>query len=127
MRTRIGAVLAAALVALAGVFTATGPASATPATAQACDLQVAQSVNYSALMLYVGARFEGCDTSVMEISVDLKFAASEGGPYTTVDSAGVYSGGAAWFDGSYGCGWYVGTALWQGQSETTPQPTHYCT
>lgn len=126
MRSRISALLATAVVAVAAGLALVAPASAAPPTTQACDLRVAQSVNYSALMLYVGARFEGCDTSVMEISVDLKMAADPGGPYTTVASAGVYSGGAAWFDGGYGCGWYIGTANWQDQSETTPEPVHYC-
>lgn len=116
--------LVAAAVMVASLFTVT-PAGAS--TTETCDLRVGRAVGYSALNLYVGVGLEGCSTSVMEVYVELQFAEEESGPYTTVADNYAYSGGAAWFDGSYGCGYYIGVAHWQDQTETTPVPWHYCT
>jgi hypothetical protein len=102
------------------------PAQAAPAGAQACDLVTGQSVGYSAGMLYVAVGLEGCSNSVTEVSVELKKGDSASGPFTTVAETGAYSGGAAWFDGGTGCGYYIGVAHWQDQTETTPTPTHHC-
>jgi hypothetical protein len=34
--------------------------------------------------------------------------------------------GAAWFDEGTGCGYHIGVAHWQDQTETTPSPAYYC-
>jgi hypothetical protein len=115
----------AALVMVASLFVVTPVANAS--ATETCDLRVARAVGYSALNLYVGVGLEGCSTSVMEVYVELKLAPDASGPYTTVADNFAYSGGAAWFDGSYGCGYYIGVAHWQDQTETTPTPWHYCT
>jgi len=47
-------------------------------------------------------------------------------PFTTVAETYAYSGGGAWFDEGTGCGYYVGVAHWQDQTETTPTPAYYC-
>ncbi|WP_132152702.1 hypothetical protein [Kribbella antiqua] len=121
MKKLLGAALTSTL-ALAGLTVGT-PAQA---STQACDLVTAQSVGYSALMLYVGVGLEGCSNSVTEVSVELQKGSSAAGPFTTVAENYAYSGGAAWFDEGTGCGYYVGVAHWQDQSETTPKPTYYC-
>jgi hypothetical protein len=102
------------------------PAQASTAGTQACDLVTAQSVGYSALMLYVGVALEGCSNSVTEVRVELQKGPSATGPFTTVAETYAYSGGGAWFDEGTGCGYYVGVAHWQDQTETTPTPAYYC-
>ncbi|WP_350277678.1 hypothetical protein [Kribbella sp. HUAS MG21] len=121
MRKLLGAVAATAAAAA-------GLAVATPAQASttACDLVTGRSVGYSANMLYVGVGLEGCSNSVTEVYVELQKADSASGPYTTVAATNAYSGGGAWFDGGTGCGYYIGVAHWQDQTETTPNPAYYC-
>lgn len=121
MRKLLGAVAATAAAA-AGLAVAT-PAQAATA---ACDLVTSRSVGYSANMLYVAVGLEGCSNSVTEVRVELQKADSASGPYTTVAETYAYSGGGAWFDGGTGCGYYVGVAHWQNQTETTPNPAYYC-
>ena len=122
MRKLVGAAAATAAVA-AGMVMGT-PAEASTAGTQACDLVTAQSVGYSALMLYVGVGLEGCSNSVTE--VELQKGPSATGPFTTVAETYAYSGGGAWFDEGTGCGYYVGVAHWQDQTETTPTPAYHC-
>jgi hypothetical protein len=122
MKKLLGAALTTAAVA-AGLAVGT-PAQA--ATTQACDLTTANSVGYSALMLYVGVGLEGCSNSVTEVRVELQKGSSASGPFTTVAETSAYSGGAAWFDEGTGCGYYIGVAHWQDQTETTPNPAYYC-
>lgn len=124
MKKLLGAGLASAAVAI-GLIAGT-PAQASTTGTQACDLATASSVNYSASMLYVGVRLEGCSNSVTEVRVELQKGPSASGPFTTVAETYAYSGGAAWFDGGTGCGYYIGVAHWQNQTETTPKPVHYC-
>ena len=124
MRKLVGAVAATAAVA-AGMVMGT-PAQASTAGTQACDLVTAQSVGHSALMLYVGVGLEGCSNSVTEVRVELQKGPSATGPFTTVAETYAYSGGGAWFDEGTGCGYYVGVAHWQDQTETTPTPAYYC-
>ena len=119
---------------LAGMLVATATAAAglvvgTPAahaSTTACDLVTAKSVGYSALMLYVAVGLEGCSNSVTEVRVELQKGSSATGPFTTVAETYAYSGGGAWFDEGTGCGYYVGVAHWQDQTETTPTPAYYC-
>ncbi|MEV0794447.1 hypothetical protein [Kribbella sp. NPDC050459] len=124
MRKLVGAVAAAA-AAVAGLAVAT-PAQASTSGTQACDLVTARSVGYSALMLYVAVGLEGCSNSVTEVRVELQKGSSASGPFTTVAETYAYSGGGAWFDEGTGCGYYVGVAHWQDQTETTPTPAYYC-
>jgi hypothetical protein len=113
----------AAVAAAAAGLTVAAPAQA---STSACDLVTAKSVGYSALMLYVAVGLEGCSNSVTEVRVELQKGASASGPFTTVAETYAYSGGGAWFDEGTGCGYYVGVAHWQDQTETTPTPTYYC-
>ena len=124
MRKLVGAAAATAAAA-AGMVMGT-PAEASTAGTQACDLVTAQSVGYSALMLYVAVGLEGCSNSVTEVRVELQKGPSATGPFTTVAETYAYSGGGAWFDEGTGCGYYVGVARWQDQTETTPTPAYYC-
>ncbi|MEJ1105518.1 MULTISPECIES: hypothetical protein [unclassified Kribbella] len=124
MKKLLGAALTTAAVA-AGLAVG-APAHAAPAGIQACDLTTANSVGYSALMLYVGVGLEGCSNSVTEVRVELQKGASASGPFTTVAETYAYSGGGAWFDEGTGCGYYIGVAHWQDQTETTPSPAYYC-
>ncbi|MEU4602346.1 hypothetical protein AB0F43_05140 [Kribbella sp. NPDC023972] len=124
MKKLVGAALTTAALA-AGLAVGT-PAQASTTGTQACDLVTARSVGYSALMLYVGVGLEGCSNSVTEVRVELQKGASASGPFTTVGEAHAYSGGAAWFDEGTGCGYYIGVAHWQDQTETTPTPAYYC-
>jgi hypothetical protein len=124
MRKLVGAVAATAAVA-AGMVMGT-PAEASTAGTQACDLVTANSVGYSALMLYVAVGLEGCSNSVTEVRVELQKGPGATGPFATVAETYAYSGGGAWFDEGTGCGYYVGVAHWQDQTETTPTPTYYC-
>jgi len=124
MRKLVGAVAAAA-AAVAGLAVTT-PAQASTSGTQACDLVTAKSVGYSALMLYVAVGLEGCSNSVTEVRVELQKGSSASGPFTTVAETYAYSGGGAWFDEGTGCGYYVGVAHWQDQTETTPTPAYYC-
>ena len=101
-------------------------ASTGSTSTQACDLHVANSVGYSALMLYVAVSLDGCSTSVTEVRVELQKSPSTSGPFTTVAETYAYSGGGAWFDEGTGCGYYIGVAHWQDQIETTPNPAYYC-
>lgn len=129
MGIRIRAAVLSAVLAVAGLLAVTAPAAAddaSPSPAQTCDLGVANAVGYSALMLYVGVRLDGCDNSVMEVWVELQQGPASEGPYTTVDTRGAYSGGAAWFDEGHGCGYYIGVAHWEDQVEVTPRPVWYC-
>ncbi|MET9274803.1 hypothetical protein [Kribbella sp. NPDC003557] len=121
MRKLVGAVAATA-AAVAGLTVAT-PAQA---STSACDLVTAKSVGYSALMLYVAVGLEGCSNSVTEVRVELQKGDSASGPFATVAETYAYSGGGAWFDEGTGCGYYVGVAHWQDQTETTPNPAYYC-
>jgi hypothetical protein len=121
MRKLVGTVAAVAAAA-AGLTVAT-PAQA---STSACDLVTAKSVGYSALMLYVAVGLEGCSNSVTEVRVELQKGGSASGPFTTVAETYAYSGGGAWFDEGTGCGYYVGVAHWQDQTETTPTPAYYC-
>jgi hypothetical protein len=121
MRKLVG-VVAAGVMAVAGMTVAI-PAQASTA---ACDLVTAKSVGYSALMLYVAVGLESCSNSVTEVSVELQKGSSASGPFTTVAETYAYSGGGAWFDEGFGCGYYVGVAHWQDQTETTPTPAYYC-
>jgi hypothetical protein len=125
MRKLVGAVAAAAALVTG---TVTGLTVATPAQAStsACDLVTAKSVGYSASMLYVAVGLEGCSNSVTEVRVELQKGSSASGPFTTVAETYAYSGGGAWFDEGTGCGYYVGVAHWQDQTETTPTPAYYC-
>ena len=113
-------------IAIAAGLVVGTPAQASTTTVQACDLVTAQRVGYSALMLYVAVGLEGCSNSVTEVWVELKKGPSASGPFTTVADAYAYSGGAAWFDEGTGCGYYIGVAQWQNQTETTPVPAYYC-
>ncbi|TDX03366.1 hypothetical protein [Kribbella sp. VKM Ac-2566] len=113
----------AAVAAAAAGLTVAAPAKA---STSACDLVTAKSVGYSALMLYVAVGLEGCSNSVTEVRVELQKGASASGPFTTVAETYAYSGGGAWFDEGTGCGYYVGVAHWQDQTETTPTPAYYC-
>jgi hypothetical protein len=124
MKKLVGAALTTA--ALAAGLTVGTPAQASTTGTQACDLVTARSVGYSALMLYVGVGLEGCSNSVTEVRVELRKGPSASGPFTTVGEAYAYSGGAAWFDEGTGCGYYIGVAHWQDQTETTPSPASYC-
>ncbi|WP_433167320.1 hypothetical protein [Kribbella sp. CA-247076] len=124
MRKLVGAVAATAAAA-AGLMVGT-PAQASTTGAQACDLVTGQSVGYSALMLYVAVGLEGCSNSVTEVRVELQKGPSASGPFTTVAETYAYSGGGAWFDEGTGCGYYIGVAHWQDQTETTPTPTYHC-
>ena len=124
MRKLVGAVAATAAVA-AGMVMGT-PAQASTTGTQACHLVTANSVGYSALMLYVAVGLEGCSNSVTEVRVELQKGPSATGPFTTVAETYAYSGGGAWFDEGTGCGYYVGVAHWQDQTETTPTPAYYC-
>jgi hypothetical protein len=121
MRKLLGAITATAAAAA-------GLAVAPPAQASttSCDLVTAKSVGYSALMLYVAVGLEGCSNSVTEVRVELQKGDSASGPFTTVAETYAYSGGGAWFDEGTGCGYYVGVAHWQDQTETTPTPAYYC-
>ncbi|TDW23987.1 hypothetical protein [Kribbella kalugense] len=121
MRKLVG-VIAAGVMAAAGM-TIAAPAQASTA---ACDLVTAKSVGYSALMLYVAVGLEGCSNSVTEVRVELQKGDSASGPFSTVAETYAYSGGGAWFDEGTGCGYYVGVAHWQDQTETTPTPAYYC-
>jgi hypothetical protein len=121
MRKLVGAV-AATTAAVAGL-TVAAPAQA---STSACDLVTAKSVGYSALMLYVAVGLEGCSNSVTEVRVELQKGSSASGPFTTVAETYAYSGGGAWFDEGTGCGYYIGVAHWQNQTETTPTPAYYC-
>jgi hypothetical protein len=122
MKKLLGAALTTAAVAAAGLAVGT-PAQA---STQACDLVTAPSVNYSAGMLYVAVGLEGCSNSVTEVRVELQKGPSGSGAFTTVAENYAYSGGAAWFDEGTGCGYYIGVAHWQTQTETTPTPAYYC-
>lgn len=113
----------AAVAAAAAGLTVAAPAQA---STSACDLVTAKSVGYSALMLYVAVGLEGCSNSVTEVRVELQKGASASGPFTTVAETYAYSGGGAWFDEGTGCGYYVGVAHWQDQTQTTPTPAYYC-
>lgn len=124
MRKLLGAAVTTAAVA-AGLVVGT-PAQASSAGMQDCDLVVAKSVGYSALMLFVATGLEGCSSSVMEVRVELQKGASASGPFSTVAETYAYEGGGAWFDEGTGCGYYVGVAHWQDQTETTPTPAYYC-
>jgi hypothetical protein len=124
MRKLLAAGVSAAAMA-AGLVVGT-PAQAATARTQACDLVTAPSVGYSALMLFVAVGLEGCSNSTTEVRVELQKGDSASGPFTTVAETYAYSGGGAWFDEGTGCGWYVGVAHWQDQTETTPTPAHYC-
>lgn len=121
MRKLLGAITATAAAA-AGLAVAP-PAQASTA---ACDLVTANSVGYSALMLYVAVGLEGCSNSVTEVRVELQKGDSASGPFTTVAETYAYSGGGAWFDEGTGCGYYVGVAHWKDQTEMTPTPTYHC-
>ncbi|MFF0345977.1 hypothetical protein [Kribbella sp. NPDC004875] len=121
MRKLLGAI--AATAAAAAGLTVAAPAHASTA---ACDLVTAKSVGYSASMLYVAVGLEGCSNSVTEVRVELQKGASASGPFSTVAETYAYSGGGAWFDEGTGCGYYVGVAHWQDQTETTPTPAYYC-
>jgi len=121
MRKLVGAI--AAMAAAAAGLAVAAPAQASTA---ACDLVTAKSVGYSASMLYVAVGLEGCSNSVTEVRVELQKGASASGPFSTVAETNAYSGGGAWFDGGTGCGYYVGVAHWQDQTETTPTPAYYC-
>ena len=121
MRKLVGAV-AATTAAVAGL-TVAAPAQA---STSACDLVTAKSVGYSALMLYVAVGLEGCSNSVTEVRVELQKGSSASGPFTTVAETYAYSGGGAWFDEGTGCGYYIGVAHWQDQTEATPTPAYYC-
>jgi hypothetical protein len=123
---KLGRTALTTLAVAAGGLLAAAPANASTAGTQACDLTVAKNVNYSALMLYVGVGLDGCSTSVTEVQVELRKGASASGPFTTVAETAAYSGGAAWFEEGTGCGYYIGVAHWQGQTETTPNPVYYC-
>jgi hypothetical protein len=126
MKKLVGAALTTAAVA-AGLAVGTPAATAASATgSQACDLVTANSVGYSALMLYVAVGLEGCSNSVTEVRVELQKGSSASGPFTTVAETYAYSGGGAWFDEGTGCGYYIGVAHWQDQTETTPTPAYYC-
>ncbi|NIK61122.1 hypothetical protein [Kribbella shirazensis] len=124
MRKLLGAV--AATAAAAAGLTVAAPAQASTAQTAACDLVTGRSVGYSANMLYVAVGLEGCSNSVTEVWVELQKGDSASGPFTTVAEAPAYSGGGAWFDGGTGCGYYIGVAHWQDQTETTPNPTYHC-
>ncbi|GAA2813428.1 hypothetical protein [Kribbella solani] len=124
MRKLVSAVAATAAAA-AGLMVA-APAQASTASTAACDLVTAKSVGYSASMLFVAVGLEGCSNSVTEVRVELQKGASASGPFSTVAETYAYSGGGAWFDGGTGCGYYVGVAHWQNQTETTPTPAYYC-
>ncbi|TDD13407.1 hypothetical protein E1218_34555 [Kribbella turkmenica] len=124
MKKLVGAIAATAAAA-AGLVVGT-PAQAWTTGTQACDLVTAQSVGYSAQMLYVAVGLEGCSNSVTEVRVELQKGPSASGPFTTVAETYAYSGGGAWFDGGTGCGYYVGVAHWQDQTETTPTPAYHC-
>jgi hypothetical protein len=113
----------AAVAAAAAGLTVAAPAEA---STSACDLVTSRSVGYSALMLYVAVGLEGCSNSVTEVRVELQKGDSASGPFTTVAETYAYSGGGAWFDEGTGCGYYVGVAHWQDQTETTPTPAYYC-
>ena len=122
MRKLAGTVIATATAA-AGLVAGTPAAHA---STTACDLVTAPSVGYSASMLYVAVGLEGCSNSVTEVRVELQKGATASGPFTTVAETYAYSGGGAWFDEGTGCGYYIGVAHWQDQTETTPTPAYYC-
>ena len=123
MQKLAGMLTAAATVAAAGLVAGTPAAHA---STTACDLVTAPSVGYSASMLYVAVGLEGCSNSVTEVRVELQKGTSSTGPFSTVAETYAYSGGGAWFDEGTGCGYYVGVAHWQDQTETSPNPAYYC-
>ncbi|HEY3512168.1 MAG TPA: hypothetical protein VGL36_23550 [Kribbella sp.] len=120
---KLAGMLVATATAVAGLAVGTPAAHA---STESCDLTTAKSVGYSALMLYVAVGLEGCSNSVTEVRVELQKGPSASGPFTTVAETYAYSGGGAWFNEGTGCGYYVGVAHWQDQTETTPTPAYYC-
>ncbi|GAB3929684.1 hypothetical protein GCM10029976_029740 [Kribbella albertanoniae] len=118
--------LVTATALAAAVVGMSAPAQASTAGTQACDLGIAKGVYTSANMLYVGVRLDGCSTSVTEVRVELWRSDSASGPFTKFDEANAYSGGAAWFGPGTDCGYWKGVALWQDQSETTPNVNFAC-
>ncbi len=86
----------------------------------------ANSVGYSALMLYVAVGLEGCSTSVTEVRVALQKGPSASGPFTTVAETYAYSGGGAWFD--EGTGWRVlrRRRPLAEPDRDDPTPAYYC-
>ncbi|MET7281702.1 hypothetical protein ABZS29_25935 [Kribbella sp. NPDC005582] len=122
MRKLLGAVVATA----AAVVGVAGPAQASTAGAQACDLYIAKGVYSSANMLYVAVSLDGCSTSPSEVRVELYRADSANGPFTKFDETYAYAGGGAWFGPGTDCGYWKGVAYWQDQVETTPDVNFGC-
>lgn len=125
-RLRLGAVSVVAALALGGSAAAAAPGLA---SADSCTLNVGY-VGKSALMLYVGAHLEG--TCRGQVAVDLELAPSPNGPWQVVDSRTTYptdpnaAGGTAWFEESYGCGYYRGVGTYAALVDVSPQPSSYC-
>ncbi|HCT81519.1 MAG TPA: hypothetical protein DGT23_34095 [Micromonosporaceae bacterium] len=122
------ATVCVAVIAVLGT-SAAAAASSKVMGPDSCTLNVL-SVRKSALMLYVGAHLEG--TCRGQVAVDLEFALGQSGPWQVVDSTLTLpadpdaAGGTAWFEESYGCGYYRGVGAFDGLVSVSPRPVLHC-